>query len=247
MKRKGIVLAGGYGTRLSPLTEVVSKQLLPVYDKPMIFYPLTTLMQFGITEVAIITRPQDRNYFEKLIGNGNKWNLKITYLEQPSPDGLAQAYIIAKEFLNGAPSVMILGDNIFLGGSFPENFLTARDCQHAATVFAKEVENPKRFGVPKFNSNNELVGVTEKPLKPSSKYALLGLYFFDERAPILAEGLRPSDRKELEITDLIRKYIEEKTINCMILDSAVHWFDAGTFDSLLEAANQVALLNKNLR
>ena len=233
MKRKGIILAGGSGTRLYPLTKVVSKQLLPIYDKPMIYYPLSTLMLAGIRDIIIISTPSDLPNFQKLFGNGKKIGINLDYAEQPSPDGLAQALIIAESFLNGSPSALILGDNIFYGNNFKENLKNA-NLSSKSTVFAYHVNEPKRYGVVNFK-NSKILSIEEKPSKPKSNYAVTGLYFYDRDAPEYAKTLKPSKRGELEITDLNKIYLEKNKLNLQILNRGYMWMDAGTNDSLIEA------------
>ena len=212
MARKGIILAGGSGTRLYPLTRVISKQLLPVYDKPMIYYPLATLMQAGIKEILIITTPHEQAMFQSLLGNGSEWGIRLEYAVQPSPDGLAQALIIAEEFLQGGPSCLILGDNIFHGGGLQERLLNASGCEDGATVFGYWVKDPERYGVAEFDENFRVLSIEEKPEHPKSNYAVTGLYFYDGRASEFARNLKPSRRGELEITDLNRVYLEDGSL-----------------------------------
>lgn len=232
MKRKGIILAGGSGTRLYPLTKVVSKQLLPIYDKPMIYYPLSTLMLAGIRDILIISSPNDLPNFQKLFGNGEQIGINLEYATQPSPDGLAQALIIAESFLNGSPSALILGDNIFYGSNF-QQILKSANLNSKSTIFAYHVNEPERYGIVEFNKNN-ILNIEEKPLKPKSNFAITGLYFYDQYAPKYAKGLKPSKRKELEITDLNKIYLKKNKLELKILDRGHIWMDAGTNESLLE-------------
>lgn len=231
---KGIILAGGSGTRLHPLTKVVSKQLLPIYDKPMIYYPLSTLMLAGIRDIIIISTPSDLPNYQKLFGDGKGIGINLDYAEQPSPDGLAQALIIAEDFLNGSPSALILGDNIFYGSNFQQNLKKA-NLSSKSTVFAYHVNDPKRYGIVEFNSKNKILSLKEKPKKPKSNYALTGLYFYDRDAPKYAKTLKPSKRGELEITDLNKIYLKKNKLNLQILNRGYLWMDAGTNDSLIEA------------
>lgn len=241
-KRKGIILAGGSGTRLWPITMGVSKQLLPLYDKPMIYYPLSVLMLGGIREIAIITTPDDQAQFQRLMGDGSQWGLSFTWIVQPSPDGLAQAYILARDFLAGAPSAMVLGDNIFFGHGLPE-VLEAADRQEAGgTVFGYRVADPERYGVVDFGSDGKVRGIIEKPANPPSNYAVTGLYYLDGRAPELAQSVRPSPRGELEIVDLLEKYREEGTLKVERMGRGYAWLDTGTHGSLLDAGNFVRTL-----
>lgn len=237
MSRKGIVLAGGSGTRLYPLTQVVSKQLLPVYDKPMIFYPLATLMQAGIREILIITTPHEQALFRQLLGDGSGWGIRLEYAVQPSPDGLAQALIIAEEFLDGAPSCLILGDNIFHGGGLGDVLARATGNYEGATVFGYWVRDPERYGVVEFDDDYRALSIEEKPERPRSHYAVTGLYFYDGRASALARGLAPSARGELEITDLNRLYLEDGSLSVERLGRGYAWLDTGTHESLQQAAN----------
>ena len=236
MTRKGIVLAGGSGTRLYPLTQSVSKQLLPVYDKPMVYYPLSVLMLAGIREVLVINTPHEQALFQRLLGDGSQWGMRIEYAAQPSPDGLAQAFLIGEEFLGGAPSCLVLGDNIFHGHGMGEMLARADARTHGATVFGYWVSDPERYGVADFDADGRVVGLEEKPAKPKSNYAVTGLYFYDGRAPRFAAGLEPSARGELEITDLNRCYLEEGTLHLEQLGRGYAWLDTGTHRSLLEAS-----------
>jgi glucose-1-phosphate thymidylyltransferase len=235
--RKGIILAGGSGTRLYPLTRVVSKQLLPVYDKPMIFYPLATLMQANIREIMIITTPHEQALFRQLLGDGTEWGLRLEYAVQPKPEGLAQALIIAEDFLNGDPSCLILGDNIFHGGGLSEVLTRATSRYEGATVFGYWVRDPERYGVVEFDRDYRAVSIEEKPRRPRSNYAVTGLYFYDGRASALARSLVPSARGELEITDLNRLYLEDGTLSVERLGRGYAWLDTGTHESLQQAAN----------
>ena len=244
MKRKGIILAGGSGTRLWPITIGVSKQLLPVYDKPMIYYPLSALMLAGIREIAIITTPDDQPQFIRLMGDGSQWGLSLTYITQPAPDGLAQAYILARDFLNGAPSAMVLGDNIFFGHGLREMLLAASERETGGTVFGYRVADPERYGVLDFDASFKVRAIVEKPAVPPSMYAVTGLYFLDGRAADLAAQVKPSARGELEIVDLLEFYRAEQTLSVERMGRGFAWLDTGTHGSLLDAGNFVRTLTE---
>jgi glucose-1-phosphate thymidylyltransferase len=242
MQRKGIILAGGSGTRLYPITMGSSKQLLPVFDKPMIYYPLTVLMLAGIREVAVIIAPEYRWQFERLLGDGSQWGMRLDYIEQPSPDGLAQAYILAEEFLAGAPSALVLGDNIFFGHDLPKLLQGAMGRDSGGTVFGYHVTDPERYGVVDFDAEGQALSIVEKPAQPKSNYAVTGLYFLDADAPHLAKTLAPSPRGELEITDLLSIYLQNGTLSVERMGRGFAWLDTGTHESLLDAGNFVRTL-----
>jgi len=241
-KRKGIILAGGSGTRLYPVTQSISKQLLPVYDKPMIYYPLSTLMLAGIQDILIISTPDDTPRFESLLGDGNQWGLNISYKVQPSPDGLAQAFILGDTFIGNDLSALVLGDNIFYGHDFNELLVNAMRCDNGATIFTYHVHDPERYGVAEFDNSNKVLSLEEKPKNPKSNYAVTGLYFYDNDVVAMAKSLKPSARGELEITDLNRLYLEKEKLNVEIMGRGYAWLDTGTHDSLLEASQFIATL-----
>ena len=242
--RKGIILAGGSGTRLHPITRAVSKQLLPLYDKPMIYYPLTVLMLAGIREIAIITTPHDQAQFQRLLGDGTAFGLRFEWIVQPSPDGLAQAYLLAEAFLDGAPSAMVLGDNIFYGHGLPELLAAATARETGGTVFGYQVADPERYGVVAFDADGRAISVEEKPARPKSDFAVTGLYFFDGNAPTVARQITPSPRGELEITSLIDAYLAAGTLSVEVMGRGFAWLDTGTHDSLIEAGEYVRTIEK---
>jgi len=243
MTRKGIILAGGSGTRLYPITMGLSKQLLPLYDKPMIYYPLSVLMLAGIREIAIITTPQDADQFQRLLGDGSQWGLAFTYIEQPSPDGLAQAYLLAEGFLDGAPSAMVLGDNIFFGHGLPQVLASADASTTGGTVFGYRVADPERYGVVDFAPDGTVKTIIEKPAKAPSPYAVTGLYFLDGTAPARAAQVQPSERGELEITSLLESYLDDGQLSVELMGRGYAWLDTGTHGSLLDAGNFVRTLS----
>ncbi|NGZ06346.1 MAG: glucose-1-phosphate thymidylyltransferase RfbA [Magnetococcales bacterium] len=244
MKRKGIVLAGGSGSRLYPVTQAVSKQLMPVYDKPMIYYPLSTLMLSGIQDILLISTPQDAHRFAELLGDGTRWGMNIQYAVQPSPDGVAQAFIIGKHFIGNNPSALVLGDNIFYGNSLGQLLQNANKRLSGATVFAYHVQDPERYGVVEFDAHHNAISVEEKPKQPKSNFAITGLYFYDQQVCNMAVHIQPSTRGELEITDINKQYLELGQLHVETMGRGYAWLDTGTHDSLLDAASFIATLQK---
>jgi len=242
--KKGIILAGGTGTRLFPLTVSVSKQLMPVYDKPMIYYPLSTLMSAGIRDILVITTPADQAAFQRLLGDGSQWGISIDYAVQPNPGGIAQAFVIGEKFIAGDPVALILGDNIFYGGGLPQRLRTAAQQGKGASIFAYHVHDPERYGVVQFDADRKVIAIDEKPAQPKSNFAVTGLYFYDDQVTQIAKSLRPSARGELEITDLNRVYLEQGDLRVELMGRGVAWLDTGTYESLMDAANFIEVIQR---
>jgi glucose-1-phosphate thymidylyltransferase len=241
---KGIILAGGSGTRLYPVTQVVSKQLLPVYDKPMVYYPLSTLMLAGIRDILVVSTPQDTPRFEQLLGDGRRWGIRLSYAVQPKPQGIAQAFLVGREFIGADSVALVLGDNIFYGNELTELLQRASAAKSGATVFAYPVKDPERYGVIEFDAQGKAVGIEEKPKQPKSRYAVVGLYFYDNRVVRIAEGLKPSPRGELEITDVNRAYLERGELQALPMGRGMAWLDTGTHETLLEAAHFIETIER---